>query len=61
MSMTAIERDRISVEDYLAGERDGEVRREYVAGQVYAMTGASRRHGLINGTENSGTPTLLAA
>ena len=50
INMTAIEKDRISVEDYLAGERDGEVRHEYVAGQVYAMTGASRRHGLINGT-----------
>ena len=49
MSMAAIEKGRISVEDYLAGERDGEVRHEYVAGQVYAMTGASRRHGLING------------
>jgi Uma2 family endonuclease len=47
MSMAAIENDRISVEDYLAGERDGEVRHEYIAGQVYAMTGASRRHGLI--------------
>jgi Uma2 family endonuclease len=49
MSMSAIGKDRISVEDYLAGECDGEVRHEYVAGQVYAMTGASRRHGLING------------
>jgi len=49
MSLAAIEKNRISVEDYLAGERDGEVRHEYVAGQVYAMTGASRRHGLING------------
>jgi hypothetical protein len=49
MSVAAIEKDRISVEDYLAGERDGEVRHEYVAGQVYAMTGASRRQGLING------------
>lgn len=47
MSMAATERDRIGVEDYLAGERDGEVRHEYIAGEVYAMTGASRRHGLI--------------
>jgi len=47
MSLAAIEKNRISVEDYLAGERDGEVRNEYVAGQVYVMTGASRRHGLI--------------
>ena len=39
----------ISADDYLAGEKDGEVRHEYVAGQVYAMTGASRSHGLIAG------------
>jgi len=39
----------ISVEDYLEGEKDGETRHEYVAGQVYAMTGASRHHGLITG------------
>ncbi len=38
---------RVSVEDYLTGEKDGEVRHEYVAGQVYAMTGASARHALI--------------
>ncbi|MBK1692962.1 Uma2 family endonuclease [Ectothiorhodospira mobilis] len=39
----------LSVEAYLEGEKDGEVRHEYVAGQVYAMTGASARHNLITG------------
>lgn len=39
----------ISVDDYLDGEKDGEIRHEYVAGQIYTMTGASRRHGLITG------------
>ncbi len=38
---------RLSVEDYLAGEEVSEVRHEYMAGEVYAMTGASRVHGLI--------------
>lgn len=38
---------RLSVEDYLAGEEIGEIRNEYVGGEVYAMTGASRAHGLI--------------
>jgi len=38
---------RLSVEDYLAGEELGDVRHEYIAGEVYAMTGASRVHGLI--------------
>lgn len=37
----------VSVEDYLAGEQHGEIRHEYLDGQVYAMTGASDRHGLI--------------
>jgi len=38
---------RVSVEDYLAGEEKGEVRHEYIDGQLYAMTGASDRQGLI--------------
>ena len=37
----------VSIEDYLAGEERGDVRHEYLDGQVYAMTGASDRHGLI--------------
>jgi Uma2 family endonuclease len=39
----------LSVEDYLAGERDVDVRHEYVDGQVYAMAGASDRHNRIAG------------
>lgn len=38
---------RVSIDDYLAGERDAETRHEYLDGEVYAMTGASRRHALI--------------
>lgn len=37
----------LSVDDYLAGEREGLVRHEYVRGQVYAMAGASDRHNRI--------------
>lgn len=37
----------LSVEDYLAGERESNVRHEYVGGQVYAMAGASDRHNRI--------------
>ena len=37
----------ISVEDYLRGEQDGQVRHEYVAGAVYAMTGGSVYHNRI--------------
>ena len=37
----------MSVAEYLAGERDSDVRHEYVDGQVYAMAGASDRHNRI--------------
>ena len=37
----------VSVEDYLAGERVSDVRHEYVDGELFAMTGASRTHGLL--------------
>ncbi len=40
---------RLSVAEYLAGERDGAVRHEYVDGQAYAMAGASARHNRIAG------------
>ena len=39
----------ISVDEYLKAEKDGEVRHEYVGGEIYAMTGASARHALITG------------
>ena len=41
------EKIRLSVADYLAGERDGAVRHEYVSGQAYTMAGASARHNRI--------------
>lgn len=41
------ERLNLSVEEYLEGERDAGVRHEYVAGQAYAMAGASARHNRI--------------
>ena len=37
----------LSVEDYLAGEEQSDLRHEYIDGHVYAMTGASVRHNLI--------------
>lgn len=37
----------LSVEEYLEGERDGEIRHEYGAGKIYPMVGASDRHGLL--------------
>jgi Uma2 family endonuclease len=36
-------------EEYLAFERASPERHEFLAGEIYAMSGASRRHGLITG------------
>src|SRR4051794_10329154 len=35
-------------EEYLAYERQAECKSEYIAGQIVAMSGASRAHNLIN-------------
>jgi len=37
----------LSVDAYLEGEVESQVRHEYVDGEIYAMVGASDRHGLI--------------
>ncbi len=37
----------ISIEDYLHGERDGDIRHEYMDGQVFAMAGAGEKHNII--------------
>jgi Uma2 family endonuclease len=47
--MEAIQYDLVPVEDYLAAERESEVRHEYLAGLVYAMAGGSRNHNAIAG------------
>lgn len=39
---------KISVEDYLEGEKISQIKHEYVAGEVYAMAGASDRHHRIS-------------
>ena len=43
----AIKYDLIPLDDYLAGERDVEIRSEYVDGLIYAMAGASETHNTI--------------
>ncbi len=37
----------ISIEDYLEGELQSEIKHEYLGGEVVAMGGASARHGLL--------------
>ena len=39
-----LKQDFISVEDYLAGEEAGQVKHEYIAGEVYAMAGGTSDH-----------------
>ncbi len=39
----------ISVEEYLRGEQESEVRHDYVDGQVFAQAGASDKHNRITG------------
>jgi Uma2 family endonuclease len=38
------ERTRISLEDYLSGEKSSAVRHEFVEGQIYAKTGGRANH-----------------
>ena len=42
--MSARQIPRITSEEYLAAERAGEFRSEFVAGEVFAMSGGSRAH-----------------
>jgi len=39
----------LTAQDYLAWERLQETRHEFFDGEVFAMTGASRRHNLLCG------------
>jgi Uma2 family endonuclease len=43
----------MTVDEYLASEELASVRHEYVDGQVFAMTGATRRHNIIAGNIHS--------
>ena len=57
MTVSSPPRHFIGEQEYLDGERHSELRHEYIDGQVYAMTGASDRHGLIlNALAYSMTP-----
>ncbi len=41
--------DGVTVAEYLEGEKDSEVRHEYLHGEIYAHAGASITHNLISG------------
>jgi len=46
---SAMRQPYVGPEDYLAYERQAETKSEYIDGQVFAMSGASREHVLIAG------------
>ena len=47
--MTALRKTAsLSIEDYLAGEEDSEIRHEYLGGAVHAMAGGSADHAAIS-------------
>jgi len=47
MSQQLAHASRLSVEEYLAGEDGADIRHEYIDGELYAMSGASRQHVII--------------
>jgi hypothetical protein len=47
----ALKLQRVSVEEYLAGELISPVKHEYLGGVVYAMAGGRNAHNLIASTE----------
>ncbi len=42
------EKNKINPEEYLASERESEIRNEYFDGEIFAMAGASREHNQIS-------------
>jgi Uma2 family endonuclease len=49
MERQAHRQPRLRLEDYLEFEEQSATRHEFVAGQIHALTGASRRHNRISG------------
>jgi hypothetical protein len=47
---------RISRQDYLQGELASEIRHEYLAGNVYAMSGGTLNHQRVAGNQLVGKP-----
>jgi Uma2 family endonuclease len=45
--MTAVPKTTLSPEEYLARERQAEIKSEYYDGEIFAMSGGSREHSLI--------------
>lgn len=60
MALQQYKQNRISPEDYLAGELVSGIKHEYIDGEVYAMTGTSINHNRIIGSLFAGLHLHLA-
>ncbi|MFK5894668.1 MAG: Uma2 family endonuclease [Pseudomonadota bacterium] len=47
MSLAKETENKISEKNYLGGEKNSDIKYEYIDGYVYAMAGASGRHNTI--------------
>lgn len=59
MATQALKQPHLPFDDYLEGERDVDIRSEYVDGETYAMAGASETHNTITQTLGSAIDTAL--
>ena len=59
MTMPALKQTYIPFDDYLEGERDVDIRSEYVDGEIYGMAGASETHNTIAHTLGSAIDNAL--
>jgi Uma2 family endonuclease len=50
--MSALPQKNMTEADYLEFERGSDTRHEYLSGQIYAMSGASRNHNIISSNIN---------
>jgi Uma2 family endonuclease len=57
--MSAVTKPTWSVEDYLAQERASEQRHEYLAGEIFLMSGGSEQHSLIAANTTASLHTQL--
>ena len=46
--MSAVPKFHLTPQEYLARERQAETKSQYFQGEIFAMTGASRKHNLIS-------------
>lgn len=51
--MSAEPQRKWTFEEYLSYDRDSEIRHEYFDGEIFAMSGASRKHNLIGSNVNA--------